>query len=175
MRRSAVMENSKMRFPWFGAGLIVVGSAMLLHRMGVVTFGWHAAFWGVVALAGLYKVVTAFTTGRAGAAFWGTVFLVVGGYQTLEYLGVVYVSSYLLFPWTVVLVGAGFLMMFAVRPRDWHVLVPAAFFVGTGTVMVLAEMGYFDRWDVMDALRQYWPIALILFGITLLLNRRSSA
>ena len=93
----------------------------------------------------------------------------------LEDLGVVYISSYLLFPWTVVLVGVAFLMMFVVSPRNWHVLVPTVFFLGAGAVMVLAEMGYFDRWDVMDAMRQYWPIALILFGITLLLNRKSSA
>jgi hypothetical protein len=169
------METSKLKFPWFGVGLVVVGSAMLLHRMGVVTFGWHAALWGILALFGAYKLVTAFTTGRSGAAFWGTVLLVLGGYQTLEGLGVIYVSSYLLFPWTVVLVGAGFLMMFAVKPSHWHVMVPAAFFMGTGMLMILSEMGYFDRWDVADAFRQYWPIALIVFGITLLLNRKTSS
>ncbi len=168
------METSKLRFPWFGVGLIVVGAAMLLHRLGIVNFGWHAALWGIVALFGAYKLITAFTTGRSGAAFWGTVLLVIGGYQALEETGLVYISSYLLFPWTVLLVGAGFLMMFAVRPRNWHVIVPAVFFMGTGIVMVLAEMGYFDRWEVVEAMRQYWPIALILFGITLLLNRKSS-
>ncbi len=169
------MDTSRLRFPWFGVGLIVVGAAMLLHRLGVVDFGWHAALWGIVALFGAFKLVTAFTTGRSGAAFWGTVLLVLGGYQMLEDLGVAYVSSYLLFPWTVVLVGVGFLMMFAVKPRNWHVLVPSVVFLGSGTLMVLSEMGYFDRWDVLDAFRQYWPIALILFGITLLLNRKSSA
>src|SRR5512132_884868 len=102
------METSKIRFPWFGVGLIVVGAAMLLHRLGVVNFSWHAALWGCVALLGAYKLVTAFTTGRSGAAFWGTVLLVLGGYQSLEDLGVVWISSYLLFPWTVVVVGLGF-------------------------------------------------------------------
>jgi hypothetical protein len=169
------MEHSKMQFPWFGAGLIVVGAAMLLHRIGVVNFGWHAALWGIVALFGAFKLVTAFTTGRAGAAFWGTVLFVAGAYQAMEDLNLVYVSSYLLFPWTVVLVGVGFLMMFAVKPKNWHVLVPSVVFMGAGTLMVLSEMGYFDRWEVVDAFRQYWPIALILFGITLLLNRKSSA
>jgi hypothetical protein len=169
------METSKVNFPWFGVALIVVGSALLLHRMGVMTFGWHTAFWGIVALFGAFKLATSFTTGRAGSAFWGTVFLVAGGYQMLEDMNIAYVSSYLLFPWTVVLVGVGFLMMFAVRPRNWHVLVPAAVFIGAGALMVLSEMGYMNRWDVVDAFRQYWPIALILFGITLLLNRKSSA
>jgi hypothetical protein len=168
------METSKLRFPWFGVGLIVVGAAMLLHRLGAVNFSWHAAFWGIVALLGAYKLITAFTTGRSGAAFWGTVLLVLGIYQVFEQLNIIYVPSYLLFPWTVVLVGAGFLMMFAVRPRNWHVLVPSVFFLATGAVMILAEMGYFDRWNVLEAMRQYWPIALILFGITLLLNRKSS-
>jgi hypothetical protein len=169
------METSKLRIPWFGVGLIAVGTTMLLHRIGVLNIGWHTALWGVVALFGAFKLTTAFMTHRSGAAFWGTVLLVVGGYQTLENLDLVYVSSYLLFPWTVVLVGVGFLMMFAVKPRDWHVLVPSAVFMGAGALMILSEMGYFDRWDVVDAFRQYWPIALILFGVTLLLNRKSSA
>src|SRR5512140_672144 len=166
------METSKMRFPWFGIALIVVGAAMLLHRLEIVNFGWHAALWGIVALFGAFKLITAFTTHRSGSAFWGTVLLVFGGYQLLEDLGLVYISSYLLFRWTVVLAGVGFLMMFAVQPRNWHVLVPSVFCLGTGSLMVLSEMGYFDRWDVVDAFRQYWPIALILFGITLLLNRK---
>ena len=169
------MDTLKMRFPWFGVGLIVVGAVMLLHRLGMVSFSWHAALWGALALFGAFKLVTAFTTGRSGAAFWGTALLGLGGYQLLEALDAVYISSYLLFPWTVVLVGVGFLMMFAVRPREWHVIVPALFFVATGSIMILAEMGYFDRWDVVEAIRQYWPIALILFGVTLLLNKKSSA
>lgn len=168
------MKTANLRFPWFGVGLIAVGAAMLLHRLGVVTFGWHSAFWGVVALFGAYSLITSFTTGRSGAAFWGTVMFVAGAYWILEEMNLLYVSSYLLFPWTVVLVGAGFLMMFAVKPRNWHVLVPSVCFLGAGALMILSEMGYFDRWDVLDAFRMYWPIALILFGITLLLNRKSS-
>jgi hypothetical protein len=148
---------------------------MLLHRIGVMAFSWHAALWGIVALFGAFKLITAFTTGRCGAAFWGTVLLVLGGYQMLEELDLFYISSYLLFPWTVVLVGVGFLMMFAVKPRNWHVIVPSLVFLGAGAMMILSEMGYFNRWDVVEAFRQYWPIALILFGITLLLNRKSSA
>jgi hypothetical protein len=169
------MEYSNVRFPWFGIALIVVGAAMLLSRIGVVTFGWHAALWGIVALFGAYKLITAFPTRRSGAAFWGTVFLVGGGYLMLEDLSVLYVSSYLLFPWTVVLVGVAFLMMFMVAPRNWHVLVPSLFFLGVGAVMVLSEMGYLNRWDVVETVRMYWPIVLVLFGITLLLNRKSSA
>ncbi len=168
------METSRLRFPWFGIALIVIGGAMLLYRLHVVMFGWHTAFWGIVAIFGAYKLVTAFASGRTGGAFWGTVLFVIGGYQTLEDLGLAYVSTYLLFPWTVVLVGVGFLMMFAVKPRNWHVIVPAVFFMGTGALMVLSELGYLDRWDVVEVLRQYWPIALIVFGVTLLLNRKSA-
>jgi len=92
----------------------------------------------------------AFTTGRPGSLL-GTVLLGLGGYQSLEDLGVSNISSYLLFPWTVVLVGVGFLMMFAVRPREWHVIVPALFFVATGSIRSLRD-GHFDRWDVGEAI-----------------------
>jgi hypothetical protein len=170
------MNISQAKIPWFGVGLIVVGAVMLLHRLDVISLGWHAALWALVALFGVYKLISAFSNGgRPGSAFWGTVLFVLGTYQTLERMDLFCVDSYLLFPWTVVLVGVGFLMMFAVKPRHWHVIIPAMSFLVAGGMMILAEMGYFDRWDVVDALRQYWPIALILFGVSLLLSRKTSA
>ncbi len=129
------MDTFKMRFPWFGVGLIVVGAAMLLHRLGVVRLqlarrplGNRCPVRRIQAGHRLHD------RSSRGGLLGDRCFLVLGGYQMLEALGVVYISSYLLFPWTVVLVGVGFLMMFAVRPRKWHVIVPALFFYGTGSV-----------------------------------------
>ena len=70
-----------------------------------------------------------------------------------------------------VVVGCGFLLSFLRQWREWHLAVPAVAFLGIGGVMLLAEFGYLGRWMVLDAIRQWWPLALVLFGAALLMNR----
>lgn len=164
----------KLRFSWFGAALILVGGVLLLHRLGVVSVGWHLAVWGVIALIGAVKLVNGFSLKQRGNAFWGTGFFLIGLYNVLAELGIYELRSFLIAPALVLTLGAAFLVMYLVVPRDWHVLVPTAFFLGLGTLMVMVEMGYLYQWDVEDIVRTYWPIGLILFGAALLLNRHAS-
>ena len=71
-------------------------------------------------------------------------------------------------------VGTGFFLMFLVAPKAWHTLVPAVVFLGLGAVMLMAQLGYVYRWDVEEVVHTYWPVALILFGGSLLLSRQSA-
>ena len=170
-----------MKVSWFGAALVLVGAALLLDRTGVVSLGWHGVFWGAVAVFGAVKVVNCFVLRKAApdakghcGIFWGTLLFLFGLYNLLEDLGAFEVHSYFGFPVLFVMVGLAFLAVFVSRPRDWHVLIPACLFIGVGAVMIVAELGMLDRWEIQDAVRSYWPIALILFGGALLLNRRSA-
>ena len=74
-----------------------------------------------------------------------------------------------------ILAGAGIMLTFAARPKNWHLLVPAFILMGLGTVMAMAEEGFFDRWEVIDWIRTWWPVGLILFGLAMLLNRFPSS
>jgi hypothetical protein len=161
------------RFPLFGVALVLIGAAMLLDRTGVLSLSWPLVFWGAIALLGAFKLTRGFTvaTCGGGSLFWGTVLLAVGLYNVLRDMNVTVIDTYLELPALVTTVGAGFLMMFIRHPRHWHILIPALFFGGLGTLMLLSELGYFSRWEVMSVVRTYWPIVLILFGASLLLSR----
>jgi hypothetical protein len=162
------------RFPFFGLLLILVGSVMLLDRTGIISLGWHSVFWGLVTLLGAYKLYAGFTEPARGGIFWGTVFFFVGGYNFLNDLDLLEFSSSMLLPLFIIVVGVGFLLMFFRHLHDWHLIVPALFFVGLGTAMVLSELGTVGRWEVLGAIKAYWPVGLILFGGALLLNRKTA-
>ena len=144
---------------------------MILHRLGVISFEWPAVLWAALALVGGFKVVHSFSmvrqgatkTGRSGV-FWGTLLFLAGLYNVLRELDVLDFPPYLLLPACVLCIGIGFLMTYISAPRDWHLIIPALFFMGLGAVMLLTELGYLYRSDVLTAIKNYWPFALILFG-----------
>jgi hypothetical protein len=71
----------------------------------------------------------------------------------------------------VLTLGFGFLGMFLCSPKDWHVLVPGIFFLATGAAIAAAELGYVYRYDVVVAIKTYWPVAIIGFGVALITRR----
>ncbi len=170
-----------MKLPWFGIALIVVGGVLFLDRSGFLSFGWGGIFWIFLALFGAWKLITSFPSREAGGAggsrggvFWGTMFLLFGLTNLLEHLDVVDLSSYLFVPLLLGMAGLAFLMLFVSWPREWHVLVPAVVCIGLGAITTAAELGTFDRWELREVVGTYWPVALILFGAALLLNRNSA-
>ncbi len=159
------------RLPWFGIVLIVVGGLMLLDRLDVIWFGWGAALWALIGVLGLVRGVDGFTRKKPGLVFWGTFLFLLGAYGLLRDLDVVELRSYWWFPALLLILGFSFFMMFLSSPRDWHLLVPSAALLSVGAAIVLTEYGYFYRYDVVHAIRMYWPVALIAFGISLVLRQ----
>jgi hypothetical protein len=163
----------KPRVSWFGVGLVFIGLALLLRKLNVVAMDWPVILWAIVTVVGGAKIVQGYSARAHGMAFWGTLLFLVGGYNLLWNIDVLVIRHGLVIPALFLAIGVSFLVMYTVTPKDWHLLVPALVFAGLGAVMGLAEMGYLYRWDVEDAVRTYWPAALILFGASLLLSRTS--
>jgi LiaF transmembrane domain len=162
------------KFPLFGILLILVGSVLLLDRTGVISLGWHAVFWGLVMLLGAYKITWGFSNPAHEGIFWGTIFFCVGGYNFLNELDLLEFSPSMLMPLLVLVIGTGIFLNYLRHLQDWHLLVPALFFMGLGTAMILSELGTVGRWEVLGVVKTYWPVALVFFGTALLLNRKSA-
>ena len=107
----------------------------------------------------------------AALVFWGTLLFLLGSYCLLRDLDVVELRSYWWLPAVLLILGFSFLMMYLSTPKEWHLLVPSLLLLGVGAAMVLTEFGYFYRYDVVYAIRMYWPLGLILFGVSLILRR----
>lgn len=162
------------RFPWFAVALILVGTTMLLDRVDLLPVQWQMVAWGVLMLFGAHRVILGFTVRWRGRVFWGTLLFLIGLYNVLYHLNVVERYPHMFFPVIMVAVGLSFLMMYALAPKEWHLLIPALTLTGLGAILLFAEYGYFDRWEIIWAIRRYWPVALILFGISILLKKRGS-
>ncbi len=160
-------------FPLLPVLLIVIGGGLLLDRTGVLAFGWWTVVWAVVATLGLHKIIQAFLVPARGRMVWGTTLFFVGLYFVLEDLGFLVLPGGMLFPGLLAVVGLGFLLALLRQPGEWHLAVPAVVLLGTGALMISAELNYLARGMVLDLVRQWWPAALVLFGAALLLNGRT--
>ena len=161
------------RIPWFAGGLIVVGATMLLDRLGVISLGWPVALWGLIALFGAERVFTGFSTRRRGRVFWGSLLFLFGFSRVLYRLDLVEIDHYLFFPVLMLIIGLSVLAMYITSPKEWHLLILSLICLGFGGTLILGEYGYFDRWELMWTIRQYWPVALIVFGASMLLRKRT--
>jgi hypothetical protein len=158
-------------FPLVAVLLIIVGAVMLLDKTRVVYFGWSLIFWLVITVLGGYKVYYGFRFPLAGRIFWGTVFFLVGLYNVLWEIGMLELPGGMLLPAFLAVAGLGFLLAFIRQPKEWHLAVPAIALLGVGFLMIFVELEYVGRWVVTDTIKQWWPVALILFGGSLLLNK----
>jgi asparagine N-glycosylation enzyme membrane subunit Stt3 len=147
---------------------------MLLDRLTVMPFGWETTAWGVASLFGAHRVCAGFSAGRGNSVFWGTVLFLVALGFVLRELDLIEFRRYLMLPALAVVVGFGFLMTFFSRPREWHLIILALFFTGLGSLFLLDDAGFLEGWDVIWEVRRFWPVALILSGISLFLKRQSN-
>jgi hypothetical protein len=173
-----VIVKFKEQHVWPGIVLILIGGMMLLDRMNVLQWEWWAVVWAAVTVLGAAKIVQGVARRKSGKVFWGTVFFLLGGLQVLDYAGLLDSYPHYMVPFSLPVIlatlGIAFIAMFLVHPREWQLLVPAVAFLGLGTVMILSDFGMIDREGVVDAVRSYWPVALIVFGIALVFRHRSA-
>ena len=166
------MTHPAHRQPIFWGGvLIVLGTVLLLHKLELLPFSWWVLIWGGVAAAALFMIVRRFREHGEGVFWWVLVFC-FALYKLVGTANWLYLPSWYGLPLMLIAVGIAFATTVALRPRDWHLVVPAALFLFVGGGILMAEMGTLEDEVVRSAIRSYWPFALIAFGAALLLNWR---
>ncbi len=166
----------KGKVSWFGSALIVMGIVLLLRAVGMVDIRLADVIWIVLVLAGISWIVGGFRNKRRSRIFWGTLVASTALYILFSDIHWLDSPSYYLFIVIMLEVGLACTLCYLSAPSEIHLLVPALFFSGLGLAMLFTEFGYLTRSGVVSALNDYWPMVLVLFGLTLLLPalRRSS-
>jgi hypothetical protein len=80
-------------------------------------------------------------------------------------------------PWDVpatfsLALGFSFLMLFFYDPRRIGVLIPLLFFGGYGILYYLWWWDVIDWFEMKHYMQTYWPLLIILWGISLIFRRR---
>ena len=166
------MIRSKSKLSIVGVVLVVFGIALLLERLDLLDIGFGRILWVSLGLLGGWLVVRSFVYNERGKAFWGTVLFLISVYFLLNSLGVLELHGRAIGPAVLLILGFAFLILFVQNPRAWQMLIPAVILGGLGTVFISTDLGYLYGWDILRVIQTYWPVVLILIGISLVFRRR---
>ena len=167
------MTMNRQRFPWIGLLLVIVGVVLLLNRLTYIDVRFSQVLWPCLALLGIFQVGQGFSRSRSGQIFGGTVLFLYALFFFLRTIDNVDFHGYMFFPATFLIFGIAFFMIFLNTMREWLFLVPSFVLIFVGATFFLSEMGYIDSWDAWHLARTYWPAALIVVGVAIILRRRN--
>jgi len=162
----------KTRFPFFGLFLIIVGSALLLKELDVLTFKWRFIWWGLLLLFGAFAFIRGFSQNEKAKVFWGTVAFLFGLYFILRSVDYFIIGIISFFPITLIIIGLAFLLTSFTIPRSGIPVVFFFLFSGLGFAFLLEEHGHLESWEIWDAIRTYWPLVLVLLGIIIIFQSK---
>lgn len=162
----------KNTHPALYVALIVIGAIFLVRNTGILHLSVGDILWMLVAIIGGVKLYRGFTLPDQHRAkiFWGTVLLLLGGAVVLDRLGVVEVPGALEGPLLFFIPAAGFLLVIARSPRDWHLVVPFLACTAIGGCLLMVELGFLSPWEFRILTEQYAAYGLVLFGAAILLR-----
>jgi hypothetical protein len=158
--------------PIFGIFLILLGVGIILNKLHVIHYGEGIILWICLGLVGLATVVQAFVTRRRSVVFWGSLLFFVSIGMLVHRLALLDFA-----PWDVpatfsLALGLSFLMLFFYEPRRFGVLVPVILFAGYGVLYYLWWWDVIDWFEMKHYVHTYWPVLIILWGISLIFLRR---
>ena len=165
-------SNRQITFPWFAVLLILAGAALLLDKLAVVEFGFVRIVWSAAVLFGLFRAVDGFTHNRSGSIFGGTVIFFYGLYFFFSTFDLIETQTHMFVAVSFLILGAAFLMVYFNRTREWMALLFSVVFLGLGSASVLGHFRLYDIYDVWWSVRRYWPVVLIIIGVSMIVKSR---
>ncbi|MBI2619033.1 MAG: hypothetical protein HYW57_03030, partial [Ignavibacteriales bacterium] len=155
-----------------GSLLIIVGIALLLRRLDIVSLRWDTLFWLGGLAGGGFLVADGFVRSKRGRVFWGSVLFLGSLYFVLLRFGVLLRYDFPLVPILFVVFGLSFFVLYLSDLGEVTLLIPALLFTGLGGGAILWWWEVFEWYELREILRIYWPIILVLWGTALLVRRR---
>ncbi len=160
------------RFPILGVILILLGAGLLMERLGYLHMGWGLLIAGGLMLLGIGIVFRALPRQGGGGVFGGTLLFLYGTLFLLSELRLVSQHGAVFLPATLLILGISFVMIFITDTREWGVLIPGGIFLFLAAAFMLANVDLLQAELVLHIVRVYWPVVLILIGLSLVLRRR---
>ncbi|MBI4429677.1 MAG: hypothetical protein HY562_11225 [Ignavibacteriales bacterium] len=173
MTTPATTPRKEISVLFLGILFIVLGLALFLDRLNVVTFGSGRFVWTAVAAFGAVLIVLAFVRRNRKSLFWGNLLLFFGGCVALYHWHVIPRGDFYILPLFSIALGLSFFTSYLYNPGNFVILVPATIFTGFGVVFYLWWWEYIDWFDLRSFARTYWPLLLIALGLGMALRHRS--
>jgi len=153
-----------------GLLLIFIGILLLTNKLLPDILDWRRLYPIIIMAIGVWILSSTCCQHKKdkGGVFPGSVLFLIGLFFFLRNYDII-PYSYDVWPIYIIILGLGFLALFIVKPRDWGTLIPAAIFLFFGIVS-LFNIYYIIDWDAWDMVGDYWPIILILIGVSIIIS-----
>lgn len=160
------------KYPWNGIMLILLGIALLIHQIGIINIRFYQIIWIAFAVWGFFITIRGFAAAKSGSVFWGTVMFLSGVSFVIHSYDLIEMPHRMFLPTLFLIFGFAFLMMFVNNIREYSSFILSIMFFIIGGLLIFAEIGYLNRWDVVYYIKTYWPLILIILGAGLIFKRR---
>ena len=165
--------NEKRHSFWPGIVLIIIGAVILIHKMDILRFGWYELYPLLLLGLGIWFFVKVFVKKQIGSAFPGSLFLLLGLFFLLRNFDILDLGFYYdIWPIFLLILGVSFVVQYIFKPQDWGLLIPAGIFLFFGFGYLARNMHWHRLFpfEMTRLLEQYWPLALILIGIGIIVS-----
>jgi uncharacterized membrane protein HdeD (DUF308 family) len=153
-----------------GIILIAIGGVILVYNLDIIDLGWRTLVGTVMLLIGISIFIGAFKSSDRSPVFPGTYLSLTGLFFITMDLNLINDDLGDMWPMFIIILGIAFLVTFAFKPRELSPLINAIIFTSLGIIFLLSQAGILEWHDVWHYFGQYWPVILILIGLSLLLK-----
>jgi hypothetical protein len=162
--------EKRKQFPVFGIFLILIGFGILFDRMNLFDFTWKKIWPIGLGLIGIWMTISAILYNQRGKVFGGSFIFLFGILYFLKNYDFISLRQDIFLPALLLILGLSFFMLFVFEPRDWGVLIPSIIFIGLGLFITFTRLGYIFYYELWDFVAIYWPLLLIIIGISMLIS-----
>ena len=158
-----------------GISFILLGGLSFLGNTGYLKIGTEETYGLVLIFFGLPSVYIAMSSGRRGRLFFsaalffvGIIFLVKDKFDLLDTRGIVFTA-------VLFIGGAVLFLLFIDNPKEKTFLIAGIILMGLGylSAVTFRDIGVFAITNkAANIANDFWPVILIIFGITVFLNRK---
>jgi hypothetical protein len=167
-----IVQKKSPGLSTFGIFLILLGAGLILNKLHLLQYGWKTILWICLGVFGLAAVIHAFISRKRSVVFWGSLLFFVSIAMLVHRLVIIDFTPWD-FPATFSLaLGLSFLILFFYDPRRFGVIIPVLFFGGYGILYYLWWWDIIDWFDMKYYLHTYWPVLIILWGLSLIFRPR---
>jgi hypothetical protein len=155
---------------WPGIVLIFIGVLLLLDEAAMVSLRWADFFSYGLILIGVTMLVNGLERPEKKGVLGGTFFLCFGIMLALmrnrilirddEFGAAIFFLS----------LALANLVYFMVKGYRWSNFTWAIIFAVVGGLVLISYYGYYPSWYIYELIESYWPVILILLGVTILLR-----
>ena len=166
------LQKKSSGIPIFGVFLILLGAGFILNKLHLFHYSWGTILWVCLGVVGVVIVVQAFMTRRRGVVFWGSLLFFVSVIMIAHRFVLIDFAPWNMPATFALALGLSFLMLFFFDPRRFGVLIPVIFFGGYGVLYYLWWWDVIDWFEMRHYVSTYWPVFVILWGLSLIFRRR---